>query len=212
MELVASNLCIARGGRVVIDELSFKVPSGAALMLTGPNGAGKTTLLRAIAGLIQPERGRIELMGGSADQSIGECCHLIAHRDAVKSNMTVIENARFWGRYLGGGDRNVVPALERLGLDALASVPAGYLSAGQRRRVGLARLLLADRPLWLLDEPTVSLDTASIDAVQAIVRGHLAQGGLVVVATHVPLKIASEGSVTELRLGGAEARAKEQLA
>lgn len=200
MQLFASNLMISRGGRVVIDGLSLEVSRGQALVLTGPNGSGKTTLLRTLAGLIAPEAGRVALEGGDGELSVGEQCHLIAHKDAVKPALTVEENARFWARYLGGGEGRVAGALERLGLDALADVPAGYLSAGQRRRLGLARLMLAERPVWLLDEPTVSLDTASVEGLSRIVREHLAGGGLVVAATHVPLGF-EEAATTMLRLG-----------
>lgn len=201
VELVASQLRIARGPRVVIDGLSLSVPSRHALVLTGPNGAGKTTLLRALGGLIAPESGAIALIGGDGELTVGEQSHLVSHRDAVKAALTVIENARFWAQYLGGGVERILPALERLGLDALSDVPAGYLSAGQRRRLGLARLLLADRRLWLLDEPTVSLDAASVETLGGIVRDHLAAGGMVVAATHVPLPLGQNAATNELRLG-----------
>lgn len=207
MELVASNLAVARGGRLVIEDLSLGVAGGEALILTGPNGVGKTTLLRALAGLIAPERGAIVLDGGDDELSAGEQSHLVSHRDAVKSALTVAENSKFWARYLGGGEARVGPALERLGLDGLADVPAGYLSAGQRRRLGLARLMLAARPVWLLDEPSVSLDARSVDALMGIVREHLAGGGIVVAATHVPLDLGAGGAVKDLRLGRADAAA-----
>lgn len=199
MKLVATNLSIVRGGRIVVGGLSLSLGAGQALVLTGPNGSGKTTLLRTIAGLMAPEAGEVVLEGGDQELSVGEQCHLIAHKDAVKSALTVQENVRFWARYLGGGEGAVEPALALLGLDALAEVPAGYLSAGQRRRLGLTRLLLAARPVWLLDEPTVSLDSASVAALSQIVRGHLASGGLVVAATHVPLGFGD--AAAELRLG-----------
>lgn len=199
MKLTGTNLRIARGGRIVVDGLSLSVVAGQALVLSGPNGSGKTTLLRTIAGLIGPEAGQVALEGGDRELSVGEQCHLIAHKDAVKSALSVQENARFWACYLGGNDTAVETALSQLGLDALADVPAGYLSAGQRRRLGLARLLLAARPVWLLDEPTVSLDAASVAALSDIVRGHLSSGGLVVAATHVPLGFGD--AVVELRLG-----------
>lgn len=200
MDLVAHNLVISRGGRIVVGGVSLRVGGGEALVLTGPNGSGKTTLLKALAGLIAPDAGRIALDGGDEESSVGEQCHLIAHRDAVKSALTVGENARFWARYLGGSEAGVGAALERLGLDMLVDVPAGYLSAGQRRRLGLVRLALAVRPVWLLDEPTVSLDAASVEALGAMVRAHLAEGGMVVAATHVPLGF-DEGKSRELRLG-----------
>lgn len=200
MELVASHLSVARGGRLVIEDLSLTVAGGEALTLTGPNGSGKTTLLKALGGLIAPEAGSVTMSGGSEELTPGEQSHLFAHRDAVKSAMTVGENAHFWASYLGGGAARVGAALERLGLDTLSDVPAAYLSAGQRRRLGLARLLLADRPIWLLDEPSVSLDAASVETLVGMVAEHLAGGGLVIAATHIPLGIGAGGGARELRL------------
>ena len=200
MQLAAENLSIERGGRLVLAGLSFSVAGGGALVLTGPNGAGKTTLIRAIAGFQRPSTGQIRLEGGAADASIAEQCHLVGHRDAIKPALTVVENARFWTRYLGGSDATIAPALDRIGLAPLAGVPAAYLSAGQRRRLGLVRLLLAPRPLWLLDEPTVSLDAAGCDMLAAIVTAHVVGGGIVVAATHIPLGI---DRAAELRLAPA---------
>lgn len=197
MQLIAENLGLDRGGRRVVSGLSFRVSAGEALVLTGPNGAGKTTLLRAVAGFLRPSEGTIRLEGGLADAEIAEQCHFIGHRDGVKAALSVEENVRFMSGYLGEG-AGIGPALERLGLAALAGIPAAYLSAGQRRRLGLARLLVARRPLWLLDEPTVSLDAASVETLAGIVKEHLAGGGLVLAATHVPLGL---DGARELRLG-----------
>ncbi len=167
--------------------------------MTGPNGAGKTTLLRAVAGLIRPEAGKVSLEGGEADATVGEQCHFVGHLNAVKPSLTAIENLRFWKDALGGDEQPLARALERFGLGEMADVPGGYLSAGQKRRIGLARLLVAQRPVWLLDEPTVSLDAASVSTFAAIVAEHLAGGGIAIAATHVPLGIAG---ARELRLGG----------
>ena len=199
MQLIAENLALERGGRRIVEGLAFQVAAGEALVLTGPNGAGKSTLIRGIAGFLSPAAGSIRLEGGAAETEIAEQCHFVGHRDGVKSALSVRENAAFASNYLGDGD-DVAPALERLGLAALAAVPAAYLSAGQRRRLGLARLLLARRPLWLLDEPTVSLDAASVVTLASIVKEHLATGGLVVAATHVPLGL---DGARELRLQAA---------
>ncbi len=197
MQLIAENLALERGGRRIVEGLAFQVAAGEALVLTGPNGAGKSTLIRGIAGFLPAAEGSIRLEGGPADTEIAEQCHFVGHRDGVKAALSVRENAVFASRFLGQGE-DVTSALERLGLDALAEVPAAYLSAGQRRRLGLARLLLARRPLWLLDEPTVSLDATSVATLARIVKDHLASGGLVVAATHTPLGL--EGA-RELRLG-----------
>ena len=197
MQLIAENLALERGGRRIVEGLSFRVAAGEALVLTGPNGAGKSTLIRGIAGFLPAAEGSIRLEGGAAEAEIAEQCHFVGHRDGVKGALSVRENAAFTSYYLGDG-ADVTPVLERLGLEALAEVPAAYLSAGQRRRLGLARLLLARRPLWLLDEPTVSLDAASVATLAGIVKEHLAGGGLVVAATHTPLGL---DGARELRLG-----------
>ena len=201
MQLIAENLCLDRGGRRIIEDRSFAVASGEALVLTGPNGAGKTTLLRGLAGFLAPADGTVRLQDGALDREIAEQCHLVGHRDGVKASLSVRENAAFFATYLASGaGADVEAALERLGLAELADVPAAYLSAGQRRRLGLTRLLLATRPLWLLDEPTVSLDTASVASLTGMVSDHLMGGGLLVAATHIPLGLAG---TRELRLGAA---------
>jgi heme exporter protein A len=202
MKLVADRLSSIRGGRTLFSELSFAVEGGEVLLLLGPNGAGKTTLIRMIVGLFAPASGRISLDGGDAERTLGEQCHYVGHLNALKSSLTVGENASFWGRFLGGsggggGDR-VEAALASFGLAHLRDIPAAYLSAGQKRRLGIARVLLADRPIWLLDEPTVSLDSAAQDMLNAAVDAHVAAGGLVVAATHVPLGFAK---TRELHLG-----------
>ena len=155
MRLIADRLTSIRGGRTLFSGLSFAVAEGEALLLLGPNGSGKTTLIRTIAGLLAPSEGNLGLDGGDAERSLGEQCHYVGHLNALKSSLTVEENASFWCRFLGGGgghDR-IEAALVAFGLADLRDIPAAYLSAGQKRRLGLARVLLADRPIWLLDEP-----------------------------------------------------------
>jgi len=197
MQLIAEKLCARRGGRLLFAGLSFAVGAGEALLVTGPNGAGKTTLLRTLAGFMVPEAGQVRIDGGAAEAGIGEQCHYVGHANAVKPGLTVAENAAFWGGFLEGEtgespaqarDR-LAAALATFGLEALRDIPAGYLSAGQRRRAGLVRLLLARRPIWLLDEPTASLDQAGQDVLVGVVNRHLAGGGLAIAATHLPLAL-----------------------
>lgn len=192
VQLIAEDLVIERGGRLVIDALSFAVPAGEALVLSGANGSGKTTLLRTIAGYIRPSGGSVRLDGGDSELTITEQAHVVGHANAVKSSLTVFENAAFWSEYLGGSTadaESIERALHHFGLDDLVEFPAAYLSAGQRRRLGLARLLLASRPVWLLDEPTVSLDVASSDRLVSAVNDHTRAGGLAIIATHLPLAL-----------------------
>ncbi len=203
MQLIAENLVVSRGGRVIVDGLSFAVASGEALLLTGRNGAGKTTLIRALAGFLAPTSGNVRLDGFDPDRDMREACHYVGHQNANKAALTVIENLRFWQRFLGGqpasgaSEQLLLDAMERFELEPLADIPAGYLSAGQKRRLGLCRLLLAPRPVWLLDEPTVSLDAQSTALLAEVVGEHTAAGGLVLAATHLPLGLSR---TRELRL------------
>jgi heme exporter protein A len=199
MRLIGDKLSSVRGGRTLFADLSFVVAAGEALVVTGPNGSGKTSLLRTIAGLLPPFDGRVRLDGGGADQLLREQCHYIGHLNALKGALTVAENAGFWARFLGGEADRVERALDMLGLAALRDIPAGYLSAGQQRRLGLARLLVAERPVWLLDEPTTSLDSTGQDALIRAVNTHLAGGGIAVAATHAPLAFVNARA---LALGG----------
>ncbi len=202
LRLIVEQVSVVRGGRLVLDAVSTAVTDGDALIVTGPNGAGKTTFLRAVAGLIAPETGVIRLEGGAVDDDVGRQCHYAAHLDAVKSRLTVAENLAFWARYLGAppGPAPVAAALDAFDLADLAGVAAGYLSAGQRRRLGLARILVAHRPIWLLDEPTVSLDRPSITSFVQAIEKHRAARGIVIAATHVELGLVNARS---LRLGAA---------
>jgi len=198
--LIARDLVCERGGREVFRGVSFDVVAGTLLTLTGANGAGKSSLLRQIAGLLPLAAGEVMLHGGARDAPLGEQVHYVGHLDAVKPYFSVLENMRFWAALAGGIEdvaRDIGVALSALALDNLADVPAAYLSAGQRRRLSLARLGLGSRPLWLLDEPTVSLDEESVDRLTAVIRAHLGRGGMAVVASHVPLSV--EGAI--LRLG-----------
>ena len=203
MKLSGHDLTCVRGGRRVFSSISFSVEAGQALVLTGPNGAGKSSLLRVIAGLIRPVAGGVVLENGDPELSVSEQSHYVGHLDPIKPALTVTENLAFWARFLNGG-RSVDEAafiargLEAAGLEDLAGLPAGYLSAGQRRRLSLARVLAAPRPVWLLDEPTTALDTASQERLQRVMQAHLAGGGIIVAATHGPLGLAEPAG---LRLG-----------
>ena len=193
MRLAIEHLVVDRGARRIVDGLSFAVVAGDALVLVGPNGAGKTTVIRTVAGLIGAAGGTIALEGGDADKELPAQAHYIGHLNALKPSLTVEENLRFWAQYLGAGTQGSIDrALAAFDLEPLASIPAGYLSAGQKRRACLARLIATPRPLWLLDEPTVSLDAASVRLLADCVAQHLAGGGLVLAATHIPLGLASE--------------------
>jgi heme exporter protein A len=206
VQLIAENLTLSRASRVIVADLSFRLQAGDALVLTGRNGSGKTTLLRALAGFLSPTSGAIRVDGGAEEREPGECAHFVGHLDGLKAHLTVGENLTFWSKYLGdaSSEGRIVAALERFALVPLTDIPAGYLSAGQRRRLALARIVAAPRPIWLLDEPTVSLDTASIALLQEAIEAHLAGGGLAVIATHVAMGLAD---AKELRLGKVEAPA-----
>lgn len=198
MRLAGSNVTCVRGGREVFTALHFALDSGEALAVTGRNGAGKSSLLRLIAGLLAIAGGSIRLHGGDEELSLAEQCHFLGHRDALKPSLSVRENLEFWRDFLGG-DRglDIDASLDALGIAHLAALPASYLSAGQRRRLALARLVATTRPVWLLDEPTAALDTHAQSLLTVLMTKHLQGGGLIVAATHDALGI----SARELRIG-----------
>jgi heme exporter protein A len=198
LRLIVSELACERGGRVLFSGMGFTVERGGAAFLTGPNGAGKTSLLSILAGLLKPLSGEARLEDArDEDVYLSEETHLIGHRDGVKSQLLVSENLDFWQAILGTAWLSPKEALARLGLEHVLNLPCAYLSAGQRRRVALARLLVSRRPLWLLDEPTTALDSASRALFAMLMSDHLAGGGLIVAATHEPLGI----SGAEIRIG-----------
>ncbi len=204
MRLEGHDLCCVRGGREVFARVRFSVTPGEVLVVTGPNGAGKSSLLRIIAGLLRPAEGMIRVADEDPDVTLAELIHYVGHQDASKAPLTVTENLRFWAGFLGGG-QTVSPAalsgaLRSVGLHGLADLPAAYLSAGQRRRLSLARLLAVQRPIWLLDEPTTALDRPAQDRLAALMADHIASGGIIVAAAHGPIGL---NGAKELRLGGA---------
>jgi heme exporter protein A len=198
MRLEATDLVCQRGDREVFRGLGFAVAAGEALVVTGRNGAGKSSLLRMVAGLIRLAGGRLALAGGDPELTIPEQAHYLGHHDALKPALTVAENLDFWTRYLAGRTETLAEALQTVGLAALRDLPAGYLSAGQQRRLSMARLITVPRPIWLLDEPTAALDVAAQSRLAELMQAHLAGGGMILAATHGPLGLAT---VRELNLG-----------
>ncbi len=187
MDMRVTNLACARGGLTVLEGVSFSLSAGQALVLRGPNGIGKTTLLRTLAGLQPATAGDVGLPAESMAYA--------AHADGLKATLTVTENLAFWASVYGTA--TVEPAMQQMNLDTLRNRLAANLSAGQKRRLGLARLLVTGRPIWVLDEPTVSLDAASVALFAGVIRSHLARGGAALIATHIDLGL-TEAQVLDL--------------
>ena len=207
MRLRAWDLAIERGGRRLFAGLSFEADQGSALIVTGPNGAGKSSLLRALCGFLPVQAGGFALEGGDPERTVGEEAHYLGHADALKGALSAGENLAFWAGMLGGDPSREASssALSRVGLAHVIDFPVRALSAGQKRRVALARLLVAPRPLWLLDEPTTALDAAAQAAFAAIMQSFVDDGGIVIAATHAPLGLSG---ARELKLGTAEGVAR----
>jgi heme exporter protein A len=202
--LTVDNLALARGERRLFEGLGFSLGRGEAAALTGANGAGKTSLLRAIAGLLRPEAGRVYFQDMAGDVIEAEVArsqglHLLGHHDGLKSTRTAGEELRFWTRWLGGDAPSLAKAIDALQLDPLLALDVRKLSAGQRRRLALARLIAAPRPLWLLDEPMAPLDLGRRALFGALMQAHLDGGGMILAAVHDALPI----PVRELKVGTA---------
>lgn len=192
--LKAQDVACDRGGRRLFEGLSFSLEPGDALLVQGPNGTGKTSLMRQIAGLLPLAGGEIAAAGAETGTPAAELCHYVGHLNGIKASLTVRENLSFWADYLQGGSGrgefetgDVDAALDIFGLTQIAGIAAGFLSAGQKRKLALSRLFACPRPIWLLDEPSVSLDTASVARLGAAIEAHTEAGGIAIVSTHVPL-------------------------
>lgn len=214
MHLSVTDVVLARGERRIVGPVDFDLSEGQSLAVRGPNGAGKSTLLRALAGLLPVESGTIELAGPDIDEDAprGEYCHYFGHLDGLKSALSVEENLRFFKQLYGTGSSllSIEEALHKVALAHTSSLPVAYLSAGMRKRVALARLLLNKRPLWLLDEPTSALDTASQERLGAMMQAHLDRGGMIIAATHLPLPGRME-TVLNLEPAMADSRLAEEV-
>ncbi|WP_294538675.1 heme ABC exporter ATP-binding protein CcmA [uncultured Rhodoblastus sp.] len=206
LHLSARSLLVERGGRAIVKDVSFELASGEALMVLGRNGSGKSTLLRALAGLLPLRGGELAFNGGDG-ALLCESAHYVGHADGLKSALTALENLAFWASMLGAGAKfSPQEALEKVGLARIGDFPVGYLSAGQKRRVALARLFVAPRPVWILDEPATALDVGSQEKFAASMAEHRAGGGMILAATHAPLGLID---AKELRL---DARAAHERA
>ena len=200
LALSAHALAVGRGGIALAHGLEFTVQNGKCLLLRGPNGVGKSTLLLTLAGIVEALHGRFDLDGATADD--GPLLHYCGHRNAIKPRLSVVENLVFWAQLNGPTGAASLEALETVGLDHVAGLDAGYLSAGQGRRLALARLLVTARPLWLLDEPTAALDSEGHELVTRLIDAHLDAGGLVVAATHDPITPTDPNRVETLVMAG----------
>jgi len=205
MHLTAEKLGVRRGGDLLFCDISFDLGPGDALVLTGRNGTGKSTLLRLVAGLLCPDFGRIMLreLDGPSERRPAEVSHYLGHRNAMKQELTVAENLGFWKAYLGdtdgGAGLSVEAAADAVGLDGITHLPYGYLSAGQQRRFAFAKLLVAHRPIWILDEPTAALDAGADRLFADLITAHRNNAGIVLAATHQPLGLVN---ARELRMAG----------
>lgn len=193
MKLSVNNMSVSRAGQAIVENISFELSAGEALVVTGENGSGKSTTLRAISGLLPITAGTVSLAdetGKEFENPVREYCHYLGHENAMKSALTVRENLEFWQDFMGEPLLSVNEALEEVDLTHTIELPFNYLSAGQKRRVAIARLLVSDRPVWILDEPTSGLDAQSVNLFSALAQAFCNDGGILVVATHLPLGLA----------------------
>lgn len=193
MKLIAKNLSVNRGIKRVVEDLSFEIEQGEALIVTGENGAGKSTLLRAIAGLLPVEGGSVDLQGSNQDGEeellLREQCHYLGHQNGLKTALTVKENLQFWQGFSGEPDFSIEEGLEIVGLSHTIDLPVGYLSTGMKRRISIAKLLITRKQVWIVDEPTAGLDGASSKMFMDICSSFCDDGGILIAATHLPLDL-----------------------
>jgi heme exporter protein A len=212
MHLSAENLAARRGEDLIFVNISFHLAGGEALVLTGRNGSGKSTLLRVVAGLLAAEKGSTSFVDrkGESERRVGEVSHYFGHRNAMKNELSVTENLAFWRNFLGdstvGAGLSVEEAAEAVGLGGIIHLPFGYLSAGQQRRLAFAKLLVAHRPVWILDEPTAALDASADRLFAELISAHQESGGIVLAATHQPLGL---NNARELAMTGFAGVAEE---
>lgn len=193
MRFEAQALSARRGEDLLFRDISFMLSDGEALIVTGPNGSGKSTLLRVLAGLLPQEDGTVRFVDDGEERPAREACHYLGHRNAMKRELTVEENLGFWADFMAkegaAPGLDIDEAAEAVGLAGITHLPFGYLSAGQQRRMAMAKLLVAHRPVWILDEPTAALDVKADAMFAGLCQAHLAEGGMLVAATHQPLGI-----------------------
>lgn len=199
MRFEAEALSARRGEELLFRDITFSLGAGEALIVTGPNGSGKSTLLRVLAGLLAQETGAVRFVDGADERPAREACHYLGHRNAMKRELTVEENLTFWAEFMAKEGAkpglDIDEAAEAVGLAGITHLPFGYLSAGQQRRMAMAKLLVAKRPVWILDEPTAALDLKADAMFAGLCQAHLAEGGMLVAATHQPLGIESVKSL-----------------
>ncbi|NZD64784.1 heme ABC exporter ATP-binding protein CcmA [Rhizobium sp. WYCCWR 11290] len=211
MHLTAENLAARRGEDLLFVNISFHLAAGEALVLTGRNGSGKSTLLRVVAGLLRAEKGTVIFHGEGSPggRHPGEISHYLGHRNAMKNELTVAENLDFWRAFLGNAGSaaslSVEDAADAVGLSGITHLPFGYLSAGQQRRIAFAKLLVAHRPIWILDEPTAALDASADRLLADLIGAHLEKGGIVLAATHQPLGLQNTQELEMTGFAGVDA-------
>ena len=202
MKLIVENLNLTRASQEIVSDISFELSAGEALIVTGENGSGKSTTLRGVAGLLPINSGSVKLLDETGKQFEGETreyCHYLGHQNGMKPALTVRENLDFWQKFFGEPDLSIEEALDEVDLAHTIDLPFSYLSAGMKRRVSIARLLVSDRPIWILDEPTAGLDAQSVKMFTNLCKTFCDGGGILIAATHLPLGIETEKT---LKIGG----------